>query len=294
MRALVAALAATILLAAPAGAQSPVIATVDTAGEITQVQFRHWIRIAAISHAGPSPRRPVRVPRRGTARWRDLRDQVMQLLIQNLWIQGEAGERGITVTDEEVDRAFREQRRQSFPTMRDFRRFLRTSGFTVADIKFRVRLEQLSNRLRRRVMRSVAPPTEEELRAWYDEHRENFVAPERRDVRYAVAPTRAGAVAKRKRLRVYARRRHFPRAVFRRRRGVVRWRGRWLAFRVVRVHPRRQRPFEQVREVVQGIVVSERQQAALDAFVEEFQARWRERTACRAPYVTEDCGRTLS
>src|SRR5918998_912247 len=101
MKPLVAAvLAAALLLAAPAAAQSPVIATVDGMGEI------------------------------------------MQLLLQNLWVLGEAAERGVVVTDEQVEREFEAQKRQTFGSEREFRRFLRTSGFTVADIKFRVRLEQ--------------------------------------------------------------------------------------------------------------------------------------------------------
>jgi foldase protein PrsA len=280
MRVCVAALAAAALLvAAPATAQSPVVATVDGSGEITEAQYDHWSKIARRSSPKASPR--------------TIRRMVMQLLIQNLWVSGEAAERGITVTDAEVDRAFRDQKRQSFGTEREFRRFLREYGYTVADLKYRVRLEILSNRLRREVVRGVPEPTEEELRAYYDDHRARFAVPERRDVLFAVARTRAAAVAKRKRLRLYATRRHFPPAVFRRRRGVVRRGGRWLAFRVIRVHPPRTRPFEEMRDDIERQLDAEREQAALDAFIADFRERWRARTECREPYAIRECGRRI-
>ena len=279
MRPLAAALCAALLLvAAPAAAQSPVVATVEGAGEVTEAQYEHWQRIAR----NAAPKRSAAATRR----------VVMQLLLQNLWITGEADERGIVVTDEAVDREFREQKRKSFRTEREFRRFLRDSGYTVADIKYRIRLEQYSNRIRRQVMRAVAKPTEEELRAYYDGNRREFVLPERRDIRYAIARTRAGAVAKRKRLRRVTRD-DVPAVVFRRRRGVVRRNGLWLAFRVVRVHPRRTQSFEQARPVIRALLVSEREQAALDDFIEDFETRWRGRTECREVYATRDCGRRI-
>lgn len=280
MRALAAALAAGALLAAaPATAQSPAVATVDGSGEVTEAQYDHWAKIARRSSPKASPR--------------TIRRMVMQLLIQNLWVGGEAAERGIAVTDAEVDREFRDQKRQSFGTEREFRRFLRRSGFSVADVKYRVRLELLSTKVRREVLRDVPEPTEEELRAYYDDHRARFAMPERRDVLFAVARTRAAAVAKRKRLRLYATRRHFPPAVFRRRRGVVRRGGGWLAFRVIRVHAPRTRTFEEMRDHVERQLDAEREQAALDAFVENFRERWRARTECREPYAIRDCGRRI-
>src|SRR3712207_8430923 len=47
----------------------------------TRAQFDHWLRIARIASRRSSTRR-------------ELSEQVVQLLVQNLWIQGEAGARG--------------------------------------------------------------------------------------------------------------------------------------------------------------------------------------------------------
>ena len=288
MRLVLAAVAAALVLAAPATAQT--VATVDGAGEVTKEQFDHWMRIAARSAAGQDARR-ARVPRPGTPRYRRLRNQVMELLLQNLWVQGEAEERGIEVGAEEVRAAFREQRRQSFARPQDFRRFLRQSGFTVPDLLYRARLELLSQRLRDAVQRSAPPVTDEDVRAEYERDASWSVMPERRDVRFVRARTRAGALAGRPRLQLYAERGQFPPAVFRSRRGLVRWRGGWLAFRVLRVHPRRVRELAEVAVLIRDILRSERQQETLDAFIEDFRARWRERTSCQERYATSDCGR---
>lgn len=279
MRTALVAVAALLALAAPAAAQAPPVVTVAGAGEVTRAQFDHWMRVAA----------RVGVPR--PAR----RGEVMKLLVQSLWVRGEAAQRGIVVSGEELRRAFAVQKRRSFPRPGDFGRFLRRSGFRLSDILFRVRLELLSLRIRRQVVRAAPAVTEEEERAYYEEHPRDFVVPERRDVRYAVAARRAAALAKPRRLRVYARRGDFPPAVFRRRHGVVRWRGVWLAFRVVRVHPRRTETFAQARERIHASLTAERQQDALEGFIREFRERWRALTTCRAAYATDAyCGQTTS
>jgi hypothetical protein len=283
--ALAAALAVLLLVAPAASAQSPAVATVEGSGEITRAQFDHWMVIAARSDG------LRRVPPRGTRRHRALRDQVMQLLIQELWVRGEAARRGIVVTDAQVRRAFLRQRRRSFPRPGDFGRFLRQSGFTVGDILFRIRLEQLSNAVRRDVIGDAPPVTDEEVRAEYEGDPSWSRIPERRDVRLSRGPTRAAALAGRPRTRLYATRRGLPGAVFRRRRGVVPWRGGWLAFRVLRVHPARERALAEVAPAIRGWLEAERQQVTLDAFIDEFRERWRAATVCRPGYATEDCGR---
>lgn len=314
MRVALAAVAAAAALAAPAAAQAPVVATVDGVGEVTRAQFDHWAVIAARA-AG---RR--RVPPAGTPAYGRIRDQVVELLVQQLWVQGEANQRGIVVTDEQVRRSFARQRRQSFPRRGSFRRFLRRSGYTVADIRFRVRLELTSDRLRREVVRDVPPPTAEEVRAYYDEHPRDFVFPERRRVRLVVARSRAAAAQARRAIargasfgraarlagaqaRTVARnegtlRPRLDRAVFRARRGRLRGpvqaAGRWYVFRVVGVRRAYQQPYEEAEPIIRGVLESERRQQALDAFIKDFQSRWRAATACRARFATDAlCGRTL-
>jgi len=75
------------------------------------------------------------------------RAAVMQFLISDLGIIGEAQERGIRVSHKQVDREFERSRRSAFHSERSFKRFLRRTGQTVADLKFRTRIDLLTNKL---------------------------------------------------------------------------------------------------------------------------------------------------
>jgi SurA-like N-terminal domain len=75
------------------------------------------------------------------------RTAVMSFLISDLWIVGEAQERGIQVSQKEVNRQFDRNRRSGFDSEQSFNRFLRRTGQTVADLKFRTRIDLLTGKL---------------------------------------------------------------------------------------------------------------------------------------------------
>jgi hypothetical protein len=96
--------------------------------------YRHWEQIEHKQAPHESAKR-----RRAT---------VMQFLISDLWVVGEAEERGIRVSDKQVDREFQRQRRAAFSSERSFKRFLRQTGQTVADLEFKTRIGLLTEKLR--------------------------------------------------------------------------------------------------------------------------------------------------
>ena len=57
-----------------------------------------------------------------------LRDQVVGLLISFQWIESEAEEQGVKVTDAEVKKSFDQQKKQAFPKDADYEKFLKDSG----------------------------------------------------------------------------------------------------------------------------------------------------------------------
>src|SRR3954453_18368190 len=61
-----------------------------------------------------------------------------------------------------------------------------------------------------------------------------------------------------------------------------------LIFTVTKIEPPRQRPLAEVKQTIKETLVAEAQQAALDAFVQEFRARWRAKTECAKGYRTTD------
>jgi len=60
-----------------------------------------------------------------TQQYEDLRDQVMQFLIQAEWVQQEAETRDVSVSDEEVKKSFDDQKKQAFPKEADYQKFLK-------------------------------------------------------------------------------------------------------------------------------------------------------------------------
>ncbi|WP_170179265.1 peptidyl-prolyl cis-trans isomerase [Solirubrobacter pauli] len=330
------------------GAPTDPVATVN--GKVIERQaFDHWMTIAATStgNAGatvpdraddyrrciatkrkalsPAQRRRISDPTLRARCRRDyaqLRNQVMQLLISFEWIDGEATLRGLIVTDAEVTRSFEKQKRQSFPKDSDFQTFLKTSGQTVADIKGRVRLDLLSNKIREQVTATRVPVTDQVVEQYYDQHRSRFVEPEERSLRIVVTKRRAAAERARAELErgvsweSVARRYStdfaskdnggklaplaegaadpvFDQAIFRARRGrlvgPVRLGSEYYVFTVTKVKRERQRPLAEVKKTIRQLIQSEAEQAALDAFVQDFSTRWRALTECAAGYRTSDC-----
>jgi hypothetical protein len=151
------ALSATLLLAPAAQAQTPLapgeIARVADQ-PITQPQYEHWRVVAQSSAAGKFTDAPDDDA--------DVRPQVMQLLISFKWIEGEAARFRIVVRPGAVYTHYKRQKEQSFPKEEDFQAFLASSGQTVADIKLRVRLDLLANRVRDHVVRNAKTPKGEQ------------------------------------------------------------------------------------------------------------------------------------
>jgi foldase protein PrsA len=325
---------------------------------ITKATFDRWMSIAAVSAQGPAaegasaPKPQIPVPPDFTAcvaqkkksapkpakgqpapkdadlkaqckqEYEGLRDQVLQLLIQNEWVSGEAEQQGVKITDAEVRKAFDEQKKQSFPKEKDYQEFLKTSGFTEKDVLFRVRLEQLSTKLREKIVKGKDKVTDAQVKAYYDKNKQRFAQPERRDLRIVLTRDKARAeqaksaledgdswkaVAKRYsidqaskdqggQLLAVAKGQQEPaldKAVFEASKGElsgpIETQFGWYVFEVGKVTPASQQTLQQASATIKGIVASENQNKALEAFIKDFQEEWKEKTNCREGYVTQDC-----
>jgi foldase protein PrsA len=292
-RCAVTAVVVAAVTAAPSrAADSPAAVTVTAPAATTtatEADVAHWVDVARASNAGSSlPQRQVEA-------------EVLQLLMSIAWIDGEATEQGITVTDAEVQKSFDEQRRQSFPKDADFQRFLRQTHQTVADILVRVRNDLLTDRIRDKATAPAAAAITDEVVDAAVRKAGPEVVPELRDIRFITAPSRAAArralARHRGVLQNRVARKDLParlgRVAFRAARGrlVGPLGGAHYFIVVVRIHPRHLLPLDKQRAEVRAKLVSGAEQKALDAFVTAFTAKWRARTTCAPAYVwDEDCG----
>jgi foldase protein PrsA len=342
-----------VLLAAGCGDTVPRDAVANVDGEIiTKKQFDHWLQAAARSQgaqpgapaqvAVPDPPRfdrcaaaKVRQPQgRGAPKLNEqqaremckqeyeiLRNQVMQFLISSRWVELEAEEQGVEATPEQVNRTFEDQKRQSFPNDREYQAFLRASGQTEQDIKYRVKLDVLSNEVRKKIVGDQGEVSNAEVRDYYNRNRSQFGQPERRELSVVVTEKEAAARRAKDALedgqdfRQIARRysiddaskrtggkltitkgqheRALDDAVFRARRGQlvgpVKTQLGWYVFRVDKVTPGSQQSFEESRETIKAQLRADKEQKALDRFVKEFQKEYREKTNCARGYAIYQC-----
>jgi foldase protein PrsA len=332
-----------------AGIPGNAVAEVDGTA-IEKGQFEHWLNVAAKSSGQPGaavPKPPAfeeciaqakkaaAKPAEGQPKQTDadykkqcqqqydqLRDQVLGLLISFEWIEGEAEQQGLKVTDEEVKKTFEEQKKQSFPKEADYEKFLKDSGQTNEDVLMRVRLDALSNKIRDKVTKGKDKVTDQQIADYYEKNKAQFAQPERRDLSIVLTKTKGKAqqakaaldsgqpfkkVAKRfsiddaskaqgGKLPAVAKgqqEKAFDTAIFaadkRKITGPVKTQFGWYVFKVDKITAASQQTLEQAKATIKQVLASQNQQKALDAFVKDFRKRWKEKTDCREGYVTQDC-----
>src|SRR3954469_13224061 len=200
------------------GVPGNAVATVD-GNEITKSSYDHWLNIIAKSGgqpAAPKPpdytaciaakRKALPKPAKGQPNTTDaqlktqckqehdaMRDQALQLLISFQWIQGEATDQGIKVTDAEVKKQFETQKKASFPKEADYQKFLKDSGQSEEDIMLRVKLDVLSNKIRDKVTKGKDQVSDAEIQKYYNDNKSRFARPEQRDLEIVLTKTQAKA-----------------------------------------------------------------------------------------------------
>ena len=251
-----------------------------------------------------------------------LKGEVMQFLIQAEWVQQEAEDQGIEVSDKAVRKSFEDQKKQAFPNDKAYQEFIKTSGMTEEDILFRVRLDQLQQKLTQKVTEDAKKVSDEDIQEYYDKNKQRFAQPERRDLRVVLTKTEARADQAREALadgqpwkRVVKRYsideaskaqggllpavakgqqdKALDDAVFDAEKGEtegpVKTQFGWYVFEVEKVTPASQQSLEQSKDTIKNLLRSERQQKALDEFIKDFREDYKDETECADDYRVAEC-----
>jgi foldase protein PrsA len=339
---------AAIVAGCGGGVPGNAVAEVDGTA-IEKDTYEHWLNVAAKS-AGPDAKVPVppdykeciaqlkktaAKPAEGQPKQTDadfkkqceqqyeqLRDQVLGLLISFEWIEREAEEQGITVSDAEVKKSFEEQKKQSFPKTEDYEKFLKDSGQTNEDVMQRVRLDTLSQKIRDKVTKGKDKVTDQQIEDYYNKNKAQFAQPERRDLsivltkkegkaeeakaalqsgesfktvakQYSIDDASKAQGGKLPAVAKGQQEKAFDDAIFKAPKGKisgpVKTQFGYYVFRVDKVTKASQQTLEQAKTTIRQVLASQNQQKALDAFVKDFRKKWKEKTECREDYVTQDC-----
>jgi parvulin-like peptidyl-prolyl isomerase len=338
------------LVAGCGGVPGNAVAEVD-GDAIEKSAYDHWMQVAAKSSGqGASAKPPVPPdfteciaqkrkttpkPAKGQPKVTDeqlktqckqeyeqLRDQVLQLLISFQWLEGEAAEQDIKVTDAEVKKAFEDQKKQSFPKQADYEKFLKDSGQSEADLLLQVKADLLASKIRDKVIKGKDKVSDAQIEDFYNKNKERFAQPERRDIRVVLtkgegkADQAKRAIQSGQSFKAVAKRfsideaskaqggklpaqaegtleKQLDEAVFKAKKGrltgPVKTQFGYYVFEVTKITPASQQTLAQAKETIRQTLQSQNQQKALEAFSKEYSERWKEKTDCREGYVIQQC-----
>jgi foldase protein PrsA len=333
------------------GSDSVPSGSVATVGdeEITQEEFDKWLKTAVSGQAqgaatvvpdppeftkcvaakkdaplpkGQKQQSDAALKKQCQQEYDTLKREVMLFLIQAEWVEQEAAEQGVEVSEASVRKSFEDQKKQAFPTEKAYNEFIKTSGMSEEDILFRVRLNELQQKLTQKVTEDATKVTDADIEEYYEKNQRRFAQPERRDLRVVLTKTEAKAEEARKALEdgqswkkvvnEYSideaskaqagllpavakgqQDKALDDAVFEAKKGElegpVKTQFGWYVFEVDKITPASQQSLDESKDTIRNLLRSERQQKALDEFVKEFRENYREQTECADDYRIEEC-----
>jgi parvulin-like peptidyl-prolyl isomerase len=154
-------------------------------GHISQAEFNRAL-VQAAARQGVK-----QVPKPGDQGYDTLRDLAMSDVILTRWVQGEAEERGISVSDTEVSDQLNQIIKQQFQGQAGFQTFLKKSHFTEAEARQKVALNALSQHIQDAVLPQNPSVSDTDIKNFYEQNKSQFQKPETRDFRVISNPDQA-------------------------------------------------------------------------------------------------------
>jgi foldase protein PrsA len=250
-----------------------------------------------------------------------LRDQALGLLIASQWLEGEATDQGIKVTPAEVTKSIDTQRKEQYPKEADFQKALKDAGFTMEDLRFQTRLQQLQEKLVAKISKGAKAPTAKDISAYYDKNKSQFGSAETRDLHIVLTKDKATAdkakqaiengdswasVAKKYstdegsksqggKLTVTKGNQEpaFDDAVFAASKGdligPIKTQFGYYVVKVDNVKKSTQQSLQEATPAIKQVLTQQGQQKAVSDFSETYRKKWTAKTDCRKGYTIQGC-----
>jgi foldase protein PrsA len=303
----------------PSGDVAVVEDVPDDLGHISREEFDRAMEQTA-ARAGLD-----QVPEPGDNQYENIKNAAIGDLLDMVWIQGEAADRGLSADPNQIDAQLQQIKTQSFRNQREYEQFLEQSGFTDADIRERVKLQILSGEIQRDVAGTAPPIGDEEIEEFYEAGESQFEQPETRDIRLVLNQDRGKVLAAKTELRrddseaswrEVARRYssdaasksrgglrtgltegllegQLDQAVFAAQRGELEGPVRtplgYYVFEVQEIAPPRQQTLEELRGQIRSQLQQQAQQELFSAFVDDYGSKWQSRTFCDSDFLVDRC-----
>jgi parvulin-like peptidyl-prolyl isomerase len=286
-------------------------------GEVTQEEFDSALEQVAASQGlkgAPKPKDP---------QYQQFADAAVSDLILERWILGETADRGVTVSDREVEQRLEQIQQQNFGSQQEFDKFLEESGFTEEEALERVRLTLLSEALQESVTEGTDVVPQEDIETVYEQQLSQFTEPEVRSVltvvnkdrqkveqaadeladddspenwakvaeKYSTDPS-AGEGGELPEVREGEGDPAFDEAVFNAEEGELvgpfETAEGWQIAQVTGITPEKVQPLDKVSKTIEDQLASAQQQQALDEFESSLESKWRDRTFCSEELIPKN------
>src|SRR5688572_22985064 len=163
------------------------VAIVDGDG-ISRDDFDAALAQAATAQQLPQP------PEEGSPEFEQLRNEAMGRLLQQRWLENEAEDRGVEITDSEIDQELQSIRQQQQLTKEaDFQKALNQAGLTEDELREQLRLEVASNEIQEGLTEDAPTPDDDDIEKFYEANKASFEQPPSRDIRYILNADEAKA-----------------------------------------------------------------------------------------------------
>jgi foldase protein PrsA len=254
--------------------------------------------------------------------YKQLQQQVLGFLISSDWVLGEAGSLGVKVSDAEAHKQFAKIKSSQFPRAAEYEKFLASTGQTTSDLLLRVKLNLLSSKIQEKVAKRKHAVSKAEIEKYYNENKQRFGTPEKRNVELILAKTEAEAkkakqevesgtsfasVAKKVSIDPTSKangglltevvkgqqEKALDEALFSATpnvlSGPLKTAFGYYIYRIKSATAGNQQSLSQAEAAIKSQLTATQSQTALSSFVKEFRKKWMAKTECRSGYVVKDC-----
>lgn len=290
------------------------------AGNISQEDFDRALKQAATQAQLPKPPKP------GEAQYDELKESAINNLLEFVWLEGLAAEMGISVTDQKVQKKLKEVKDENFQSEAEYKKFLKESGFSRAEVRRQVKLQVLSEEIQADLQGRAPKPTSSEIENYYEAAKAaQFTQPATRSIRQIKNKSRAKAKQARIALGKGNTAKDWERlakkysedtatkengglqegvtegslgkpldqAVFSAPEGQVEGplesEGSFYVFEVQNSSPESTQPLSEVEAQIEGQLEQQAEGEYFNAFVSDFNQTWSHKTFCAEGYTTERC-----
>jgi foldase protein PrsA len=310
-------------IGSPSVPSGDVVKVQDVPDELGSISQREFDRAFALQVKGAKLKKP---PAPGSKKYEEVKEATATEVIEGIWLRGQAEEMGVTVTDKQVEEELAQIKKTNFPTPSAYKKFLKESGLTEAEVDDRVELQVLSTGIQEQVNGESPAPSESEISDYYEaEKASQFTEKESRDVRIIINKDKAEVEAAKKELekgnspanwkKVATKYSADPtskskgglqegiteeflkgdlkEAIFSSATGEItgptKFETNWILTEVVKLNPAKSKALAEVKAQIEETLKGEKQQTFLSEFVSDYETKWKSRTYCASGYVIEKC-----